>query len=132
MLRMQAPSWQSKLDIEFQKTYFQQLELAVESAYQNGSCYPLESSIFAAFEACPFEEIKVVILGQDPYHGPGEAHGLAFSVPDGIRIPPSLQNIYREIATDIDQLMLPSSGNLLPWAKQGVKKNVDFKHKGVW
>ncbi len=120
MLRMQAPSWQSKLDIEFQKPYFQQLEQAVESAYQNGSCYPPEYSIFAAFDACPFEDVKVVILGQDPYHGPGEAHGLAFSVPDGIRIPPSLQNIYREIATDLDQLMLPSSGNLLPWAKQGV------------
>ena len=120
MLRMQAPSWQSKLEIEFHKTYFKQLELAVQTAYQNGICYPPMSSIFAAFEHCDFDDVKVVILGQDPYHGPGEAHGLAFSVPDGIHIPPSLQNIYREIATDLNQLMLPSSGNLQPWAKQGV------------
>ncbi|MBU3682359.1 MAG: uracil-DNA glycosylase [Flavobacterium sp.] len=117
---MQAPSWQSKLVGEFQKEYFLQLQEAVQLAYQNSSCYPPKDLLFSAFDYCTFDEVKVIILGQDPYHGPGEANGLAFSVPDGVRIPPSLTNIYREIATDLDRLMLPNSGNLTHWAKQGV------------
>jgi uracil-DNA glycosylase len=117
---MQAPSWQSILVGEFQKEYVLHLQEAVQLAYQNSSCYPPKDLLFSAFDYCTFDEVKVVILGQDPYHGPGEAHGLAFSVPDGVRIPPSLTNIYREMATDLDRLMLPSSGNLTPWAKQGV------------
>lgn len=120
MVQMQAPSWQSILVGEFQKEYYFNLQEAVQLAYQNSSCYPPKDLLFSAFDYCTFDEVKVVILGQDPYHGPGEAHGLAFSVPDGVRIPPSLTNIYREMATDLDQLMLPSSGNLTPWAKQGV------------
>lgn len=120
MVQMQASSWQSILVGEFQKEYFLHLQEAVQLAYQNSSCYPPKDLLFSAFDYCAFDEVKVVILGQDPYHGPGEAHGLAFSVPDGVRIPPSLTNIYREMATDLDRLMLPSTGNLTPWAKQGV------------
>lgn len=117
---IQEPGWQHALATEMQKEYFSQLMQAVDLAYATTCCYPPKPLVFTAFERCPFDRVQVVILGQDPYHGPGEAHGLSFSVPDGIKIPPSLQNIYREIATDFDQILLPSSGNLLPWAEQGV------------
>ena len=114
------PSWQQALAIEMQKDYFAQLMQKVENAYAQQLCYPPQTKLFQAFERCSFAQTQVVILGQDPYHGPGEAHGLSFSVPDGIKIPPSLRNIYREIATDLDRLLLPNSGNLSHWANQGV------------
>ena len=114
------PSWQQALAIEMQKDYFAQLMQKVENAYAQQLCYPPQTKLFHAFERCSFAQTQVVILGQDPYHGPGEAHGLSFSVPDSIKIPPSLRNIYREIATDLDRLLLPNSGNLSHWANQGV------------
>ncbi|MEN9323073.1 MAG: hypothetical protein RL699_853 [Bacteroidota bacterium] len=114
------PTWQEVLTPEMQKEYFDQLMRTVKIAYSNKVCYPPQSHLFQAFEVCSFVQTQVVILGQDPYHGPGEAHGLSFSVPDGIKIPPSLRNIYREIATDCDRLLLPNSGNLVHWANQGV------------
>lgn len=114
------PSWQQALAIEMQKDYFAQLMQKVENAYAQQLCYPPQTKLFHAFERCSFAQTQVVILGQDPYHGPGEAHGLSFSVPDGIKTPPSLRNIYREIATDLDRLLLPNSGNLSHWANQGV------------
>ena len=114
------PSWQQALAIEMQKDYFAQLMQKVENAYAQQLCYPPQTKLFYAFERCSFAQTQVVILGQDPYHGPGEAHGLSFSVPDSIKIPPSLRNIYREIATDLDRLLLPNSGNLSHWANQGV------------
>lgn len=120
MLNIQEPSWQTALTTEIQKNYFIELMQAVDMFYAKTPCYPPKSMIFEAFERCPFADVKVIILGQDPYHGDGEAHGLCFSVPDGVRIPPSLQNIYRELSTDLDRVFLPSSGNLQAWAEQGV------------
>lgn len=114
------PSWQQALATEMQKDYFAQLMQKVENAYTQQLCYPPQTQLFQAFERCSFAQTQVVILGQDPYHGSGEAHGLSFSVPDGIKIPPSLRNIYREISTDLDRLLLPNSGNLSHWANQGV------------
>ena len=120
MSYIHEPTWQDVLASEMQKEYFVQLMQRVELAYSNQICYPPQTQLFQAFEACSFVQTQVVILGQDPYHGPGEAHGMSFSVPDGIKIPPSLRNIYREIATDLDRLLLPNSGNLTHWANQGV------------
>jgi uracil-DNA glycosylase len=93
---------------------------AVDAEYQNYSCFPPKELLFAAFDHCPFEDLKVVIIGQDPYHGVGEANGLCFSVKDGVRIPPSLRNIFRELNDDFGTVFLPTSGNLERWAKQGV------------
>jgi uracil-DNA glycosylase len=112
--------WQSILSDEIQKPYFNELIKAVDEEYQNYICFPPKELIFSAFNNCSFENIKVVIIGQDPYHGDGEANGLSFSVNDSIRIPPSLRNIFREINTDLDSIFMPSSGNLESWAKQGV------------
>jgi uracil-DNA glycosylase len=112
--------WQSILSDEIQKPYFNELIKAVDEEYQNSICFPPKELIFSAFNNCSFENIKVVIIGQDPYHGDGEANGLSFSVNDSIRIPPSLRNIFREINTDLDSIFIPSSGNLESWAKQGV------------
>jgi uracil-DNA glycosylase len=99
---------------------FKKLWNRVEDAYENTVCYPPKDQIFHAFEACKSFDLKVVILGQDPYHGEGEAHGLCFSVPDGVKIPPSLMNIFKEVQENYDQIFLPTSGNLSRWAQQGV------------
>jgi len=112
-------SWKTILEDEFKKPYFQELTGFVKQEYQSKTIYPHPKNIFRAFDLCPLDEVKVVILGQVPYHGPGQAHGLCFSVDDGIRIPPSLVNIYKEIQDETGKPM-PSSGNLESWAKQGV------------
>ncbi|WP_298223206.1 uracil-DNA glycosylase [Flavobacterium sp.] len=118
---MELPSdWQTVLVDEIKKTYYHELMQAVENEYQNTICYPPKDLIFAAFEKCSFENLKVVIIGQDPYHGTGEANGLCFSVNDGVAIPPSLRNIFREINADFDTIFIPNSGNLEHWARQGV------------
>lgn len=114
------PSWQTILSVEIQKPYFQDLMQALDSEYQNHTCFPPKELLFAAFDYCSFDDLKVVIIGQDPYHGDGEANGLCFSVNDGVRIPPSLRNIFREMNDDLGTVFLPTSGNLKPWAKQGV------------
>ena len=113
-------SWQKILSDEFKKSYFLQLEKEVNEEYQNTICYPPKELIFAAFNYCSVANLKVVIIGQDPYHGVGEANGLCFSVNDGVKIPPSLRNIYRELNDDLGVLFMPSSGNLERWARQGV------------
>lgn len=113
------PSWKNILKDEFSKPYFKQLKNEIESAYQSSTVYPAAQNIFNAFNLCPFENVKVVIIGQDPYHGENQAHGLSFSVPDKVKIPPSLKNIYKEIESDIGT-PISSSGNLEHWAKQGV------------
>lgn len=112
-------SWNEALDVEFEKEYFKTLTETVRQAYLSGTVFPPPKLVFNAFSQCPFEKVKVVILGQDPYHGEGQAHGLSFSVQDGVRIPPSLQNIYKELAVDLG-LEIPRSGNLERWASQGV------------
>lgn len=112
-------SWQNRLQEEFEKTYFSQLTEFVRDEYKQTICYPPGGLIFNAFNLCPFEKVKVVIIGQDPYHGPGQAHGLCFSVNDGVPFPPSLQNIFKEIASDLGY-PVPASGNLTHWAEQGV------------
>lgn len=114
-----AASWKTRLQDEFQKPYFRELISFVREEYRNNTVYPSGRDIFRAFDACPFEEIKVVIIGQDPYHGEHQANGLCFSVHDGIRMPPSLVNIFKEIRQDLGK-PLPSSGDLERWARQGV------------
>jgi len=113
------PSWKAHLSEEFEKAYFKNLIGFVKAEYAEHTCYPKGSQIFAAFNACAFDNVKVVIIGQDPYHGPGQANGLCFSVNDGIPFPPSLVNIFKEIHTDLQQ-PIPPTGNLERWAKQGV------------
>lgn len=113
-------SWHEKLLNEFEKPYFKDLTVQVEQEYQEYICFPPKELIFNAFNLCTFEDVKVVIIGQDPYHGEGEANGLCFSVNNDVKIPPSLRNIYREIATDLDSVFLPTNGNLQHWADQGV------------
>ena len=112
-------SWKQHLQGEFDKPYFAQLTTAVRQEYQATTCYPPGKLIFNAFNLCPFDKVKVVIIGQDPYHEPGQAHGLSFSVQDGIQFPPSLQNIFKEIQADLGK-PIPTSGNLTRWAEQGV------------
>jgi uracil-DNA glycosylase len=119
MLEQLETTWKKELSSEFILPYFTELTKAVEAAYQNDVVYPEVSELFTAFNLCPFTKVKVVILGQDPYHGAMQAHGLSFSVKEGIQTPPSLKNIYKEITSDIGTLT-PSSGNLEHWAKQGV------------
>lgn len=113
------PSWQQRLQPEFDKPYFENLTAFVRNEYATKTVYPPGSQIFAAFDACPFDRVKVVILGQDPYHEPNQAHGLCFSVNDHIPFPPSLQNIFKEIESDLG-IPVPASGNLTRWARQGV------------
>lgn len=114
-----ATSWKEKLQTEFDKAYFKSLTSFVKEEYQNHTCYPKGSDIFAAFDYCSLENTKVVIIGQDPYHGPNQANGLCFSVKPGITHPPSLINIFKEIVADIDT-DYPENGDLERWAKQGV------------
>ncbi|URC11503.1 uracil-DNA glycosylase [Flavobacterium sp. B183] len=115
-----SPDWETVLKDEKQKTYFSELMKTLETEYQTHTCYPPVELIFSAFNTCAFQNLKVVIIGQDPYHGEGEANGLSFSVNDSVKIPPSLRNIYRELNDDLDSIFMPTSGNLEKWAKQGV------------
>jgi len=113
------PSWKEKLKEEFDKSYFVNLVEFVKSEYANHTCFPNDNLIFSAFDYCRFDNVKVVIIGQDPYHGFGQANGLCFSVNDGVTFPPSLINIFKEIEQDL-KLPIPISGNLERWARQGV------------
>lgn len=113
------PSWQELLQPEFDQPYFESLAAFVRNEYAHKTIYPPAPLIFNAFDQCPVSRVKVVMLGQDPYHGPGQAHGLCFSVNDGIQHPPSLQNIFKEINRDLG-VQVPVSGNLIRWAQQGV------------
>lgn len=112
-------SWKKHLQTEFDKPYFDELVRFVRNEYATHTVYPPGKQMFAAFDACPFDNVKVVILGQDPYHEPGQAHGLCFSVNEGVQFPPSLQNIFKEIESDLGK-PVPPNGNLLRWARQGV------------
>ena len=112
-------SWKQRLADEFEKPYFAELTRFVREEYGRGRCYPPGSQIFNAFNLCPFDRVKVVIIGQDPYHEPGQAEGLCFSVADGVPAPPSLQNIFKEISNDLGR-PAPTSGSLRRWAEQGV------------
>lgn len=114
-----ADSWKSRLSHEFNEPYFQELVAFVKKQYASGPVYPPGKDIFRAFDACSFEKTRVVILGQDPYHGPGQANGLCFSVYDGVPFPPSLLNIFKEIKNDLGK-PIPPSGDLGRWAEQGV------------
>lgn len=132
------PSWRAVLSDEFAKPYFGELVRFVHAEYSAGPCYPPGPLIFNAFNSTPFDQVKVVILGQDPYHGPGQAHGLCFSVNDGVDFPPSLRNIFQEIQAETGA-PIPMSGNLTRWAKQGVfllntcltvRQHLAFSHSG--
>ena len=112
-------SWKARIGAEFEKPYFAQLVQTVKQEYRQYACYPPGPLIFNAFNLCPFDRVKVVIIGQDPYHEPGQAMGLSFSVPDGVPMPPSLINIFREIQSDLG-IQVPATGNLTRWAQQGV------------
>ncbi len=112
-------SWKSLLADEFEKEYFIKLTDFVRNEYKSRKIYPAAKNIFNAFDHCAFNNLKIVILGQDPYHGPGQAHGLCFSVNDGVDFPPSLRNIFKELKSDVGK-EIPNSGNLTSWAQQGV------------
>lgn len=113
------PSWKDVLKREFEDPYFKDLIKFIGIEYNQNECFPPKDQIYSALDACPFDDVKVVIIGQDPYHDRGQAHGLCFSVNDGVSHPPSLKNIFRELQGDI-RLEVPESGNLQHWAKQGV------------
>jgi len=117
-VRIEA-SWKKKLGDVFETDEWQRVSAFVKDEYKKVTVYPAPKNIFNAFDLCPFDGVKVVILGQDPYHGAGQAHGLCFSVPEGVRMPPSLQNIYKELKTDLG-IEMPESGNLEHWAQEGV------------
>src|SRR5699024_8591559 len=112
-------SWFSFFKTQMAESYFASLRSFVEEEYEKEVCYPPKEQILHAFRVCPLDEIRVVILGQDPYHGPGQANGLSFSVNDGVKLPPSLRNIFKELESDLN-ISIPISGNLERWAKQGV------------
>ena len=114
-----VPSWKARLSVEFEKPYFNALIDFVKQEYRTQTIYPPGKEIFKAFDCCDFADVKVVVIGQDPYHGPGQANGLCFSVRDGIRMPPSLVNIFKEIRDDLKK-PIPTSGDLERWARQGV------------
>ncbi|MFT5684542.1 MAG: uracil-DNA glycosylase [Myxococcota bacterium] len=119
-LRNMLPeSWRDILAEEFDKPYMADLQKFLDDEYASQTVYPPVSEIFTAFEQSTYEDVRVLVFGQDPYHGPGEAHGLSFSVKPGIRVPPSLRNMYKELGTDLGGTK-PNNGYLLPWAKQGV------------
>ena len=113
-------SWKTHLEGEFEKPYFKQLSRFVRDAYTTRTVYPAPKNIFRAFDLCPFTTVQVVILGQDPYHGPGQANGLSFAVDEEVRVPPSLQNIFKEIEAECGESMHTRHGNLERWATQGV------------
>ncbi|MCM4158859.1 uracil-DNA glycosylase [Antarcticibacterium flavum] len=113
------PSWINELETEFKKPYFKDLIEFVKEEYDQNTCFPDSDNIFEAFNRATFDRVKVVILGQDPYHGPGQAHGLCFSVLPNAKLPPSLKNIYKELETDLGK-PIPATGNLEHWANQGV------------
>lgn len=113
-------SWKRELEDEFSKAYFEELTTFVKKEYQEGVVYPAPKNIFRAFDLCPFEKVKVVLLGQDPYHGEHQANGLSFAVEKGIRLPPSLQNIFKEIESDLGKALVHTDGDLARWATQGV------------
>ena len=114
-------SWKKHLDAEFEKPYMQNLKSFLKSEKDAGYIiYPRNADIFNAFNITPFDNVKVVILGQDPYHGPHQAHGLSFSVQKGVAVPPSLKNIYKELSTDIPGFIIPQTGDLTKWGQQGV------------
>lgn len=112
-------SWREVLQTEFDKPYFELLTDFVRHAYRTTQCFPPAGQIFRAFDLCPFDKVRVVIIGQDPYHDVNQAHGLCFSVQDGVKIPPSLDNIYKELNRDLGK-PIPATGNLTHWAEQGV------------
>jgi uracil-DNA glycosylase len=115
------PTWSDLLAEEKQQDYFKQtLAFVAKQRAAGVTVYPQQQDIFSAFNLTPFDSVKVVIIGQDPYHGENQAHGLSFSVKPGIKIPPSLKNIYKELEQDIDGFIMPKQGYLLPWAEQGV------------
>lgn len=114
------PSWKEKLKNEFAKEYFTELAAFVKKEFQEGKVYPAPKNIFRAFDLCPFDTVKVVILGQDPYHGERQANGLAFAVGEDVAVPPSLRNIFKEIAHDLGKPLVHADGDLSRWAKQGV------------
>jgi uracil-DNA glycosylase len=114
------PSWKEALAEQFGQEYFQKLREFVKGEYQHAIVYPAPKNIFRAFELCPFDKVEVVILGQDPYHGPHQANGLCFAVSEGVPLPPSLQNIFKEIESDLGQPLVHRTGDLERWAKQGV------------
>ena len=114
------PSWAKHLQDEFEKSYFTELTTFVKKEYQEGKVYPAPKNIFRAFDLCPFEKVKVVILGQDPYHETGQANGLAFAVDEREAVPPSLKNIFKEIGSDLGKSLVHTSGDLTRWAEQGV------------
>lgn len=114
-----ARSWKNKLAPEFEKDFFKSIVFFVKEEYKNHKVFPKGNQIFSAFDHCDFDDLKVVIIGQDPYHGDGQANGLCFSVNDGVRIPPSLVNIFKEIKDDLGK-DIPTTGNLERWADQGV------------
>jgi uracil-DNA glycosylase len=118
-MRTLLNDWSHILELEFQKTYYLQLWHTIQEEYARGEVYPEEQHIFNALELTPLNEVKVVILGQDPYHETGQAHGLSFSVMPGVKIPPSLRNIYKELADDLG-CTIPNHGHLTSWARQGV------------
>lgn len=131
--------WLRELKPEFSRPYYRELYNKVNEEYRNGTVYPAGGDIFSAFELTPLSEVKVVILGQDPYHEPGQAHGLSFSVKPGTEIPPSLRNIYQELGAELG-CYYPNNGYLVPWAKQGVlllntlltvRAHEAFSHKGI-
>lgn len=131
--------WSPVLELEFEQVYYQKLWNAVLEEYAHREVYPEEQDIFSALQLTPLNAVKVVILGQDPYHGAGQAHGLSFSVKPGVKIPPSLRNIYKELATDLG-CAIPNHGHLTSWAKQGVlllntsltvRANVAGSHRGI-
>ena len=118
--KQKASLWEAFFEQEFEQDYFKSLkQFLTQEIKDKHSIYPAPENIFRAFDLCDFENTKVVVIGQDPYHGPGQAHGLSFSVPQGVKSPPSLQNIYKEIKEDLG-FPIPTSGNLELWAKQGV------------
>lgn len=113
-------SWEAKLTGEFDQAYFAELTAFVKKEYQDAVVYPAPKNIFRAFDLCPFDKVEVIILGQDPYHGTGQANGLAFAVDERTKVPPSLQNIFKEIASDTGKPLVHTSGDLTRWAEQGV------------
>lgn len=120
MIHYLSHSWQKHLQTEIAKPYFHDLLNKIDACYKASTVYPRAELVFHALNLCPPENIKVVIIGQDPYHGPGQAHGLSFSVNDGVKLPPSLRNIFREMSADLPGYEVPWSGNLEKWASQGV------------